>query len=283
MLWPKIWLSANAAYFYLLPCVNMWRLYLNAGAPVWRGDHTAAVLVEARLAALGSSSQFLHKQKEAERKRRWLIQFPHIPSLKGTATCSVEPTGKPNMTVPEKCMVQLKHMELRLNGWQRHWRPHNSSILVGSVLKTHQNSHRSVPIFAAPVQAFLPEIVRLRCPLSIGQPTQSRPFCLQNFIDVGKPESQECNTGVTDLHNIKLFGRNSRFFYPRFHFVEVFHVVHDGGSLLKHAILFNKKIKARFVNLLPTGILHFVFTVRTPLICPVSLFSPPFQPWQKPG
>lgn len=218
MLWPKSWLgwvlkfSANSAYFYLLPWVNMWSLYLYVGAPVWRGDHTAAVLVEARLAALGSSSQFLHKQKEAERKRRWLMQFPRIPSLKGTATCSVEPTGNPNMTVPEKRMVQLKYMELRFNGWQRHLRPHNSSILGGSVLKTHQNSRRSVPIFAVPVQAFLLEIVWLRCSLSIGQPTQSRPFCLQNFIDAGKPESQECNTGVTDLHNIKLFGRNSRFF-----------------------------------------------------------------------
>lgn len=142
----------------------MWSLYLNAGAPVWRGDHTAAVLVEARLVALGSSSQFLHKQKETERKCRWLIQFPRIPSLKGTATCSVELSGKPNMTVPEKRMVQLKHMELRLNGWQRHRRPRNSRILVGSVLKTHQNSHRSVPISAVPVQAFLLEIVWL--PLS---------------------------------------------------------------------------------------------------------------------
>lgn len=114
------------------------------GAPLWLFDYTAAVLVEAQLASLGSTSWFLHKQKETSRKSSWLIQFPRIPlleGLRGSREVHEELTGKLNMTAPEEGMAQLKGGGL---GWAGiHLRLLNSVIHVEIPHPPWPKSHHS--------------------------------------------------------------------------------------------------------------------------------------------
>lgn len=137
------------------------------GAPLWPFDCTAAVLVEAWLASLGSSSRFLHKQKETSRKSSWLIQFPRISLPRGTRGQSVGASGKLNITELEEAMAQIKRGRVGVRCWQllnsysrvEISHPHFPRSHQSASWKTQQNAHRSESIFAVLVRASLHVIV----------------------------------------------------------------------------------------------------------------------------